>query len=153
VLRTRLQQVAASPTIGQRRDQPTVATSTGATMEQPTTTHRTVRRAIAVATAVVILGLAGAGAIASTDEPAAVAPCRADEADLLRAAGAARELAARRPELLDGSSRARFDDLRLAAEWARRLEALAPGLVCGPGGPSAKQLRPAQLPMSSTRRE
>jgi hypothetical protein len=100
-------------------------------MEQPTTTHRTMRRALAVAMAGATFGLAGAGAIASTDEPAAVTPCRANEADLLRAAGAARQLEAKRPELFEGSSSARFEDLRLAAEWARRLEALAPGLVCG----------------------
>ena len=100
-------------------------------MEQPTTTHRTLRRALAVAMAGVTFGLAGAGAIAFTDEPAAVPPCRADAADLMRAAGAALQLEAKRPELFEGSSRARFEDLRLAAEWARRLEALAPGLVCG----------------------
>ena len=100
-------------------------------MEQPTTTHRTMRRALAVAIAGATFGLAGAGAIASTDEPAAVPPCRANEADLLRAAGAARHLGTKRPELFAGSSRARFEDLRLAAEWARRLEALAPGLMCG----------------------
>ena len=99
-------------------------------MEQPTITHRTMRRALAVAMAGVTFGLAGAGAIASTDEPTAVTPCRANEADLLRAAGARRQLEAERPELFEGSSRARFEDLRLAAEWARRLEALAPGLVC-----------------------
>jgi hypothetical protein len=101
-------------------------------MEQPTTAHRTLRRALAVATAGAILGLASAaGAIASTYEPAAVPACRPNEADLLRAAGAARQLEAKHPELFEGSPRARFEDLRLAAEWARRLEALAPGLVCG----------------------
>src|SRR5688500_14521481 len=105
--------------------------SRGATMEQPTTTHRTVRRALVVAMVAATFALAGAGAIASTPEPAAVRPCRANEADLLRAAGAARQLEAKRPELFEGTSRARFEDLRLAAEWARRLEALAPGLVCG----------------------
>ena len=100
-------------------------------MEQPTTTHRIMRRALAVAMAGATFGLAGAGAIASTDQPAAVPLCRANEADLLRAAGAARQLETKRPELFEGSSRARFEDLTLAAEWARRLEALAPGLVCG----------------------
>lgn len=100
-------------------------------MEQPTTTHGFMRRALAVAMAGATFGLAGAGAIASTGEPAAVAQCRANEADLLRAAGAARLLEAKRPDLFEGSSRARFEDLRLAAEWARRLEALAPDLVCG----------------------
>lgn len=100
-------------------------------MEQSPTTHRTMRRALAVAMAGVIFGLAGAGAIASTDEPAVVPPCRANEADLLRAAGATRQLEAKRPELFEDSSHARFEDLRLAAEWARRLEALTPGLECG----------------------
>jgi hypothetical protein len=100
-------------------------------MEQPTTTNWTMRRALAVAVAGATFGLAGAGAIASTDEPPAVPPCHANEADLLRAAAAARQLEAKRPELFEGSSRARFEDLRLAAEWARRLEALAPDLVCG----------------------
>ena len=100
-------------------------------MEQTATTHRTLRRALAVAVAGATFGLAAAGAIASTDEPAAAPPCRANEADLLRAAGVTRQLEAMRPELFEGSSRARFEDLRLAAEWARRLEALAPGLVCG----------------------
>jgi hypothetical protein len=99
-------------------------------MEQPTTTHRRMRRALAVGIAGATFGLAGAGAIASTDEPAAVPPCRANEADLVRAADAARQLEAMHPEIFEGSSRARFEDLRLAAEWARRLEALAPGLVC-----------------------
>jgi hypothetical protein len=100
-------------------------------MEQPTTAHRIMRRALVVAMAGALVSLAGAGAIASTDEPAAVPPCRASEADLLRAADAARQLEATRPELFEGSSRARFEDLRLAAEWARRLDVLAPGLVCG----------------------
>jgi hypothetical protein len=100
-------------------------------MEQPTTTHRTMRRALAVAIAGATFSLAGAGAIASIDVPIAVPPCRANEADLLRAADAARQLETTRPELFEGSSRARFEDLRLAAEWARRLDALAPGLVCG----------------------
>ncbi len=102
-------------------------------MKQPTTTHRTMRRALAVAIAGAALGLAGAGAIASTDEPAVVPPCRANETDLLRAAGAARALEAERPGLFEGGSRARFEDLRLAADRARRLEALAPALVCGAG--------------------
>jgi hypothetical protein len=100
-------------------------------MEQPTTPHRTIRRALAVAMASATFGLASAGAIASTNEPAAVPPCRANEADLLHAADAARRLEATSPELFEDGSRARFEDLRLAAEWARRLEALAPGLVCG----------------------
>ena len=100
-------------------------------MEQPTTTHRTLRRALAVAMAAATFGIASAGAMASTDEPAAAPPCRANAADLLRAAGAARQLEAKRPELFEGSSRARVEDLRLAAEWAQRLDALAPGLMCG----------------------
>jgi hypothetical protein len=99
-------------------------------MEQPTTTRRTMRRALAVALAGATFGLASAGAVPSTDEPAAVPPCRANEADLLRAADAARQLEAQRPELVEGGARARFEDLRLAAEAARRLDALAPGYVC-----------------------
>ena len=99
-------------------------------MEQPTATHRSMRRALTSAMAAAALfGLAGGGAIALTDETA-VAPCRASETDLLRAADAARQLEAERPELFEGGTRARFDDLRLAAEWARRLESLVPGLVC-----------------------
>jgi hypothetical protein len=100
-------------------------------MEQPTTTRRTFRRVLAVAVAGATLGLTGAGAIAAKDEPAAVQACRANEADLLRAADAARQLEAQRPDLFEQSPRARFEDLRLAAEWARRLEALAPDLMCG----------------------
>jgi hypothetical protein len=100
-------------------------------MEQPTTAHRIMRRALVVAMAGALAGVAGARAIASTDDLAGVPTCRASEGDLLRAADAARQLEATRPDLFEGSSRARFEDLRLAAEWARRLEVLAPGLVCG----------------------
>jgi hypothetical protein len=100
-------------------------------LEQPTATHRTLRRALAFTVAGATFALAGAGAIASADQPAAVPPCHANEADLLRAADAARQLEAQRPDLFEDSSRARFEDLRLAAEWARRLDALAPGRICG----------------------
>jgi len=100
-------------------------------MEQPTTTHRTMRRALAAAMAVATFGLAGVGGTGSTDDPGAAPSCRANETDLLRAAGAARQLEAERAELFEGSPRARFEDLRLAAEWARRLEALTPDLMCG----------------------
>ena len=86
-------------------------------MEQLTATRRTMRWALAVAMAGATLGLAGAGAMASTDGPASVPSCRANESDLLRAADAARQLEAKRPELFESSSRARFDDLRVAAEW------------------------------------
>jgi hypothetical protein len=103
VRRPRLQGLVICHTVGQRRNQPTAATSRGATMEQPTTAHRTMRRALAVAIAGATFGLAGAGAIASTDEPAAVTPCRANEADLVRAAYAARQLEWQRPDLFENS--------------------------------------------------
>jgi hypothetical protein len=57
--------------------------------------------------------------------------CRPTEADLLRAAYAARQLEAEHPELFEQSPRpAGYDDLRLAAEWARRLEVLSPQDQC-----------------------
>ena len=60
------------------------------------------------------------------DAPSATT-CRASAADLQRAAESARVLQTQRPELFEQSPRpADYDDLRLAAEWARRLDSLDP---------------------------
>ena len=55
-------------------------------MQQPTTTFRTGRRALAAAVAAATFAIAGSAAVTSADEPS----CRPREADLLRGAGAAR---------------------------------------------------------------
>jgi hypothetical protein len=105
-------------------------------MANPTTTTvsrnpRTLRRAVAVAIAGATIGVTGAAAIAATTAPAPVDACRATESDLLRAAYAARQLEAERPEVFEMSPRpADYDDLRLAAEWARRLDSLDPQESC-----------------------
>jgi hypothetical protein len=92
---------------------------------------RTLRRALAVAVAGATLGVTGAAAVAATSEQAPVAACRPSEADLLRAAYAARQLEAENPERFEVSPRpAGYDDLRLAAEWARRLDLLSPQEGC-----------------------
>ena len=67
---------------------------------------------------------------ATDDEPVAVQSCRPNEMDLLRAAYAARQLEAQRPDLFPDGTQSRYSDLRLAAEWARRLEILRPELMC-----------------------
>jgi hypothetical protein len=101
-------------------------------MATPTTpTPRTFRRVLAVAVAGATFGLTGAAAIAATAGSGGAGTCRPSEADLLRAAYAARQLEAEHPELFEQSPRpADYDDLRLAAEWARRLEVLAPQDQC-----------------------
>jgi hypothetical protein len=83
------------------------------------------RRLLAVAAGAAI-GISGAIAVASSEDSPRVVSCPASEADLLRAADAARILEAQRPDLFDGTPRADYHDLRLAAEWARRLAALDP---------------------------
>jgi hypothetical protein len=85
-----------------------------------------VRQALAVAVAGMTLGVTGAFAVASAqDDPAP--RCGPTESDLLRAAQAARRLEAQRPDLFAQTDRpASYDDLRLAAEWARRLSYLHP---------------------------
>jgi hypothetical protein len=73
------------------------------------------------------LGITGAVAVASAQDNAPAPACRPAESDLLRAAEAARMLEAQRPDLFASSPRpAGYDDLRLAAEWARRLDVLDP---------------------------
>ena len=96
----------------------------------PTTNHRPktlslTRRLVAVA-AGATLGITGAVAVASSQDGPGATTCPPTEADLLRAADAARILEAQRPDLFEQTPRADYDDLRLAAEWARRLTALDP---------------------------
>lgn len=99
-------------------------TSSTATNDRPTLTRT--RRVVAVL-AGAALGVTGAVAVSSAQDPAPVSSCRPSEADLLRAADAARMLEAQRPDLYAQSPRpASYDDLRLAAEWARRLAVLDP---------------------------
>jgi len=90
---------------------------------QPRPNHRSkVRQTLAVIAAGVVLGVGGASALAAERRPEpAPAACAVTENDLLRAAHAARRLEAERPDLFERSPRpADYDDLRLAAEWARR---------------------------------
>ena len=88
---------------------------------------RNIRRAVAVAVAGVTFGVTGAFAMAAgSDDPAPI-DCGSTEHDLLRAAYEARKLEALRPDLFGpASNRSDYDDLRLAAEWARRLAILRP---------------------------
>ena len=96
-----------------------------ATDIRPRTLSRA-RRLVAVA-AGASLGFTGAFAMAGAQDDASTGSCRPTEADLLRAADAARHLEAQRPDLFAQSPHpAGYDDLRLAAEWARRLETLDP---------------------------
>jgi hypothetical protein len=98
-----------------------------------TTTHskrsRRIGRIAAIAVVGATLGVTGAFAVTSAqDAPASpTTACRASAADLQRAAEAARMLQSQRPELFEQSPRpADYDDLRLAAEWAYRLDHLDP---------------------------
>ena len=69
----------------------------------------------------------GASTVASAPDDASADVCPPTEADLLRAADAARILEAQRPDIFaQGDHPATYDDLRLAAEWARRLEVFDP---------------------------
>jgi len=73
------------------------------------------------------LGVTGAFAVSSAQDTGPATACRPTEADLLRAAASARVLEEQRPDLFVRSPRpATYDDLRLAAEWARRLAVLDP---------------------------
>lgn len=86
------------------------------------TRNRPIGRALAVGVAGATFGVLGALAVAEAHDEAPVSVCGPTESDLLRAADAARRLEAERSELFHGSeSRATHDDLRLAAEWARRM--------------------------------
>ena len=96
------------------------------TTTEPRTTLSGRRRLVAILAGAAI-GVSGAVAVASAQSDETIFACPPSEADLLRAAGAARVLEAQRPDLFAASPRpASYDDLRLAAEWARRLDALDP---------------------------
>jgi hypothetical protein len=89
--------------------------------------RRRVRRAVAVvaASAVALTAFGVTWQIRADDDPPAVVPQRATEADLRLAAEWARRMEILAPELDPTSPRsASYTDLRLAAEWARRLESL-----------------------------
>ena len=84
-------------------------------------------RIAAIAVAGATLGVTGTFAVTSAQDAPSSSACRATEADLLRAADAARMLQAQRPELFEQSGHpATYDDLRLAAEWAYRLSYVDP---------------------------
>jgi hypothetical protein len=88
-----------------------------------------IARIAAIAVAGATLGITGS--FAATDAQDAPAPsataCRATAADLQRAAEAARMLQSQRPELFEQSPRpADYADMRLAAEWAYRVDHLDP---------------------------
>jgi hypothetical protein len=99
---------------------------TSTTDHRPKPLTRT-RRLVAII-AGAALGVTGAVAVGSAqDDAPAATTCPPTEADLLRAADAARRLEAQRPDLFAQVNRpADYDDLRLAAEWARRLAVLDP---------------------------
>jgi hypothetical protein len=90
---------------------------------------RRVRRAVATA-AVSAVGLTAVGVtwqIRADDDAPAVVPQRATEADLRLAAEWARRMEILAPELYRMSPRpASYTDLQLAADWARRLEIRSP---------------------------
>ena len=85
-----------------------------------------IQRVVAVVVAGATFGLTGALAVASAQDDATPRSCGPSEDDLMRAAVAARQLEAQHPELFEEGPRADYDDLRLAAEWARRLSILQP---------------------------
>jgi hypothetical protein len=96
------------------------------TTPQPKRSSR-IGRLAAIAVAGATLGVTGTFAVTSAQDAPASSTCRASAADLQRAADAARMLQAQRPELFEQSPRpADYDDLRLAAEWAYRLDHLDP---------------------------
>ena len=89
------------------------------------------RRAIAVALLGTTIGVGGAFVVAPGQAAPAPVTCRATASDLMQAAEAARRLEAQRPDLFQQSPRrADHDDLRLAAEWTRRLAILRPQEGC-----------------------
>lgn len=103
---------------------------TSATPAQPKTL--TGLRRLLVVAAAAAFGVTGAFAAATAQDDPPPVVCPATEADLLRAAHAARRLEAQRPDLFVRSPRADYYDLRLAAEWARRLAVLDPSrAACG----------------------
>ena len=98
-------------------------------MTSPKSPHpKRIRRVLATTLAGVTLGVGGTYAVAAAQaEPAPVA-CRPTAADLMRATGRgphARSPAARSVRTVTAPRRA-YADLRLAAEWARRMSALRP---------------------------
>ena len=89
---------------------------------------RRVRRAVATAaaSAVALSAFGVTWQIRADDDAPAVVPQRATDADLRLAAEWARRMEILAPELYRMSPRpASYTDLRLAAEWARRLEILS----------------------------
>lgn len=87
-------------------------------------------RLAAAAIAGTAIGIGGALAVSAAPDDHTVEACPASEADLLRAANAARRLEATHPAAFDVSPRpADYHDLRLAAEWARRLAILTPDTI------------------------
>jgi hypothetical protein len=90
---------------------------------------RRVHRGVATAavSAIALTAFGVASLIRSDDDAPAVVPKRATEADLLLAAEWARRMEILAPELHTTSPRrASYTDLRLAAEWAPLLEGLGP---------------------------
>ena len=93
---------------------------------------RRFRRAVATAavSAVALTAFGVTWQIRADDDAPAVVPQRATEADLRLAAEWARRMEILAPELYRMSPRpASYADLRLAAEWARRLEVLSTASV------------------------
>lgn len=90
-------------------------------------THHRLGRAAAVVVAGSVLGVTGSLALAAAQDNRQIEACRPSASDLVRAAESARRLQTLRPELFEQSPRpADYDDLRLAAEWARRMAILDP---------------------------
>ena len=93
--------------------------------------NRPIRRALAVGVAGATLGALGALAVAEARDEAPATVCGPTASDLLRAADGARRLEVERPELFGGPTpRGSYDDLRLAAEWARRVSELGQAEGC-----------------------
>jgi hypothetical protein len=100
-------------------------------MSEPMDRSKKIRQRLVATVAGLTLGVTGAFAVASAQDGPAPVSCRPTETDLLRAAAAAERLEVERPELFAESPRpADHDDLRLAAEWARRLAYLDPDGRC-----------------------
>ena len=100
-------------------------------MERDQDRSRRIRRAVAIGIVGATVGVTGAFAVAAEQVAPVPRTCAPAEADLLRAAYAARQLEAQHPELFGPSEpRAHYEDLRLAAEWARRMSFLRPTEPC-----------------------
>jgi hypothetical protein len=96
------------------------------TMRRTTNRPSHIRRALVVAVAGATLGVTGAFAVAEGNDDPSIR-CGPTAGDLMRAADAARRLEAERPDLFAGNPRpADYEDLRLAADWARRSSSLRP---------------------------